>query len=134
MSKKSKFALGTLLAAGAGYVIGLLTAPKSGRETRTDILRASRQAKVEAERKLKEAHSEFSKLIDEATVVAQNSKGKVSDEFAKARIQADQVKQKTKELLSAIHEGEAEDSDLQGAITDIKKATNHLKKFVTRQS
>ena len=34
---KGKFAIGALLGAAAGLVAGLLTAPKSGKETREDI-------------------------------------------------------------------------------------------------
>lgn len=134
MTKKSTAAIGTVLVAAAGYVAGLLTAPKSGRETRKDIRKAAQKAKTEAERKLKQAHSELNKLLDEAAAVASKSKDRAGDEFEKARAQAEKIRQKTRELLSAVHEGEAEDRDLQKAIDDIKKASSHLKKFVAKKS
>lgn len=37
MSKKGKFGLGLLLGAAVGAVAGILTAPKSGKETREDL-------------------------------------------------------------------------------------------------
>lgn len=134
MTKKSTAAIGTVLVAAAGYIAGLLTAPKSGRETRKDIRKAAQKAKSEAERKLKQAHSELNKLLDEAAALASKSKGKAGDEFEKARARAEKIRQKTRELLSAVHEGEAEDRDLQKAINDIKEASSYLKKFVTKKS
>ena len=37
MAKTSKFAVGAILGAAAGLVAGILTAPKSGKETRQDL-------------------------------------------------------------------------------------------------
>ena len=134
MIKKRTIAVGSMLIAGVGYVAGVLTAPKSGRETRKDLRKAALKAKSELERKLKSAHSELNKLLDETSAFAKKSKGKLDVEFEKARTQAEAVRQKTRELLSAVHEGEAEDLDLQKAISDVKKASTHLKKFLTKKS
>ncbi len=134
MIKKRTVAIGSMLIAGAGYVAGVLTAPKSGRETRKDLRKAAIKAKSELERRLKSAHSELSKLLDEAASFAKKSKGKLDSEFEKARAQAETVRQKTRELLSAVHEGEAEDNDLHKAIADIKKASSNLKAFLTKKS
>lgn len=133
MLKKRTLAVGTLIVAGAGYVAGLLTAPKSGRETRSDVRKAALKAKSDAERKLKLAHSELNHLIDETTDMAAKSKGKLNEEITKAKQQAEGVRQKTRELLSAVHEGEAEDRDLQKAIDDVKKASAHLKKYIVKK-
>lgn len=134
MTKKRSFAIGTLLVAGAGYIVGLLTAPKSGKDTRKDIQEAVTNVKNEAERKLKQAHSELNKLLVDATSIVEKSKGKANDEFMKARSNAEKAGKKAKLLLSAVHEGEADDKDLQKAIDDVKKATTHLKKFVTKKA
>ncbi len=134
MIKKRTVAIGSFLIAGAGYVAGVLTAPKSGRETRKELRKAALKAKSELERKLKLAHSDLNKLLDEAADFAKKSKGKLSVEFEKARAQAEKVRQKTREMLSAVHEGEAEDQDLQIAMADIKKASTHLKKFLAKKS
>ena len=55
-----KWAAGAVVAGVAGYVAGILTAPKSGKETREDIKHAATKAKTEAEKKLKELHSDGS--------------------------------------------------------------------------
>lgn len=134
MGKKGKLAFGAVLAAGAGYLMGLLTAPKSGRETRKDIQNTAQKAKSEAEHKLKLAHSELSHLADEASKIAKNSKAKANAELKAALKQAETVRQKARELLSAVHEGEAEDRDLQKALNDAKKSISHLKNYLGKKT
>ena len=47
MSKRSRnFALGTAVAAAVGYLAGVLSAPKSGKETRKDIARTASKAEI----------------------------------------------------------------------------------------
>lgn len=133
MIKRRSIAIGTLIVAGAGYIAGLLTAPKSGRDTRRDIQNAAVNIKSDAERKLKQAHSELNKLQADAANLVNKSKAKANDEFSEARANAEKVAKKARILLSAVHEGEAEDQDLQKAINDVKKATTHLRKFVTKK-
>ena len=131
---KRNLAVGTILVAAAGYIAGLLTAPKSGRETRKDIRKAALKAKNEAERKLKIAHSELITVLDQATELMQRSKHKASDEFNKAIEQAKRIRTKTRVVLSAIHEGEAEDKDLNEAFQEVKAASKHLKQYVAKSS
>lgn len=133
MGTKRNLAIGALVAGAAGYVAGVLTAPKSGRETRKDIRRKAAQAKVEAEHKLKEAHSELNKLLDEANSKINASKTKASKELQAAVKGAVAAKQKAKDLLSAVHEGEAEDKDLQKAVAETKQAFTHLKKYLGKK-
>lgn len=45
---KAKFALGALIGVAAGFVAGILTAPKSGKETRQDIKQKVTDTKEEA--------------------------------------------------------------------------------------
>ncbi len=130
MGIKRNLAIGALVAGAAGYVAGVLTAPKSGRETRKDIRRKAAQAKVEAEHKLKAAHSELNKLLEEANAKVSAGKTKASKEFQAAMDHAAAAKQKAKDLLSAVHEGEAEDKDLQKAVTETKQAFTSLKKYL----
>jgi gas vesicle protein len=132
MINKRKIAAGTMLVAAAGYVAGLLTAPKSGRETRKDIRAAALKAKTEAEKKLKVAHSELSTLLEQAGEIVKSSKDKASDELKKSMERANQIRTKTKMILSAIHEGEAEDHDLNIALQEVKAAIKHLKQYVSK--
>jgi gas vesicle protein len=127
-----KFALGTVIAAAAGYVAGILTAPKSGKETRGDIKQAAETGITEAEKQLKRLHTELNNAINDATIVARDLKGKAQADAQKATEAAQAVKEKARELLSAVHEGQADDKDLQKAIKEATKAVEHLKSFLTK--
>ncbi len=131
MSRRNRnFALGTILAAGLGYIAGILTAPKSGRETRQDIQSAAVKAKAEAEKKLKNLHSELSDLIDKGKQNAKNAGAAAKKELIEALAKAQFAKEKAREVLSALHEGDADDKDLKKAIAEVNKAIEHLKKYV----
>lgn len=128
VKRSGKLAIGAFILAGLGYVAGILTAPKSGRETRRDIKKVTVKAKKEAEKKLKQLHSELSDLIDKA----KGMKSKAQAGFSDALDKAVKAKEKVRVMLSVFHEGDADDADLQKAINDAKKAYADLKKFVTK--
>lgn len=127
-----KFALGTVIAAAAGYIAGILTAPKSGKETRQDIKNAAEHGMAEAEKQLKRLHTELNQLISEAKTKGNELKGKAQDELQKATTAAQVVKEKARELLSAVHEGDADDQDLKKAIQEATKAVDHLKSYLKK--
>lgn len=133
MGNKRNIALGALLAGAAGYVAGVLTAPKSGRETRKDIKQKAAKAKTEAEHKLKEAHSELNNVLEQANKKITSGKEAASKELKQAVDKANVAKQKARDLLSAVHEGEAEDADLQKAIQEVKKAIAHTRKYLAKK-
>lgn len=133
MSKQNgKFALGAIVAAVGGYIAGILTAPKSGKETRQDIKDTATKARIEAEKRLKSAHSELQDLIKKAqsklTTTAEKSKQGMEDAIEKAK----GAQSKAKELLTSLHEGGSDDKDLQKAIRDAEQAVEHLKSFVSK--
>ncbi|HJQ08478.1 MAG TPA: YtxH domain-containing protein [Candidatus Saccharimonadales bacterium] len=127
-----KFAIGTVIAAAAGYVAGILTAPKSGKETRQDIKNAAHHAYAEAEKQLKKLHTELNQLLAEGREAAAKLKGTAQEDLEKAMAAAKAVKEKTRELLSAIHEGDADDKDLQKAIAEATKAVDHLRRYLKK--
>jgi gas vesicle protein len=134
MAKDSmkKFALGAAIAAAAGYVAGILTAPKSGKETREDIKQGAKTAVATAEKELKVLHTELSKLLDEARGRTEDAKGAAKENLEKAMAAAKVAKEKARELLSAVHEGDADDKDLKKAIDDATKAVDHLKVYLKK--
>lgn len=134
MSKDTtkKIAIGALIAGAAGYVAGILTAPKSGKETRQDVKDAAIKAKTEAEKKLKSLHAELNTLLGKAKRGADKFKHFADRDYEKAVAAAKSAREKAKEMLTAIHEGEAEDKDLDKAIRDATQAIEHLKKFAQR--
>ena len=129
-----KLALGTIFAAAAGYVAGILTAPKSGKETRSDIKDAAVTAYTAAEKKLKALHTELSQLLDQAKVKLGELKGTAAQDLEKAMAVGKVAKEKARELLSAVHEGDADDKDLQDAIKEANKAAEHLKSYLRKLS
>jgi gas vesicle protein len=101
MSKKTKrFAIGALIVGAVGYVAGILTAPKSGKETRADI-------------------SQMRDKTNEAI------EGEIIDKANNAR-------QKAREILSALHDGTADDKDLEKAVNDVSGAIKSLKKYLKK--
>lgn len=127
-----KLALGTVFAGAAGYVAGILTAPKSGQETRADIKKSADAKITDSEKQLKKLHTELNQLLGQAKVQGQKAKGKAKSELAEAADKAGTAKQKVRELISAIHEGEADNKDLQRAMTEAQRAIKHLKAFLQK--
>src|SRR5579863_6908578 len=106
MAKQDKntiknFAVGAALAAAAGYVAGILTAPKSGKQTRAHIQHKAVVGKVEAEKQLKKLHTQLGKALTEAKTQAAELKGRAKTEMTAAAEKAGLAKEKARDLLSA---------------------------------
>jgi gas vesicle protein len=129
MGKTGKYAVGAAAAALAGYVAGILTAPKSGKETREDIKNTAFKTKREAENKLKALHKELDETITDARERAAKLSAKAKEEMSGAMNAAMAAKDRVREILSAIHEGDAEDKELDAAIKDATSALEHLKTY-----
>jgi gas vesicle protein len=125
-------AVGAVLSAGAGYLAGILTAPKSGKETRKDIGKSVNKAKIDGEKQLKKLHSELSDMIDEAETRTKKARTKANAELKEATAKANHAKGKARELLSAIHDGEADDPHLQAVVEEIKLAKRNLSKYLKK--
>lgn len=123
--KTKKIAIGAAIAGAVGYLAGLLTAPKSGKETRKDIESAATKAWGETEKKLKAAHSELSELIEKAKKEA----GPLKDKALKAAVAA---REKARDVLSLAHEGTTDDKELDKVMKDVNKAISDLKAYLTK--
>jgi len=127
-----KLAIGAAIAAAAGYVAGLLTAPKSGKETREDIKRKANEVYVAAEKELKKLHTE----LNEKLALANEKLGELREQggkkFDEALDQAKKAKDKAREMLSSLHDGEANDKDLQKAINEATKAVENLRVYLKK--
>jgi gas vesicle protein len=82
---KGKLALGALIGAAAGFVSGILLAPKSGKETRAEIKKDALKVKDTA---VKEAEE----LKDKATKVANDVSDKVKEVSEDVTAKAKEVK------------------------------------------
>lgn len=127
-----KFAIGAGIAGAAGYLAGLLTAPQSGKETRQDIKETAYKGLSEAEKDLKKLHTELDKIMSEARTKGDKLSGKAQKEVSDLVEKAKDTKEKAREMLSAIHEGNAEDKDLHRAIKDANAAITHLKDYLKK--
>lgn len=125
-----KVAIGAAISAAVGYLAGILTAPKSGKETRQAIKDKAQETYVAAEKELKKLHTELTDTIDEVSnrITSFRNSKEVSSALDKGR----DAKQKAREVLSAMHDGEADDKDLKGAINDATKAIEHLRDFLRK--
>jgi len=124
-----KIAVGALVAGAVGYVAGILTAPKSGKETREDIANKASDIKQEAIEELKSLQIELDDLIKNAKdkSVALSAKARV--EFDEAVVRAKDAKNKATTLLKSVKAGEAEDPELNKAIKQAKAAAKNLSKY-----
>ena len=132
MGKSKKFGLGVVIGAVAGVVAGLLTAPKSGKETREDIKNKANEARGSAERKLKEAHKELEKLSKEAKTKAKELKGKAQEEMNGYAQKADELKDRAKAAITSIKSGD-DDHD-EATIDQVIKDLAALKDKVVKEA
>lgn len=129
---RRRLAVGSAIAASAGYLAGLLTAPKSGRETRQDLRDAAERGRVEAEKELKQLHTELDKVMKEAKAGSGKLGVKAQAELKDLLEKAKDTKEKTREVISAIHEGDAEDQDLKRAVRNANLALKNLRKYLKK--
>ena len=127
-----RLAVAVGLAAAAGYVTGILTAPKSGKETREDIKNAAVMGKGEAEKQLKKAASELGDMIDQAKKRGAELGDKANKERNELMDKARLAREKAREVISAIHDGDAADDDLRLAVEQANTALKHLRDYLKK--
>lgn len=126
-----KFALGAVLAGVTGFVVGILAAPKSGKETREDLKSSTKIAIRQAEKDLKSAHTELQSLISSGNQKLRTGSKVAKREFSKAVKRAKNAQKGVKEVLSVIHEGTADSPELVKALKEANAAKAHLKKYLS---
>jgi gas vesicle protein len=134
MSKNAakKIAIGAAIAGVAGYVAGVLTAPKSGKETRQDIKDTAAKGVAEAEKQLQRAQDELKDLLDSASAQGEKLSNKAKDEFEDAKDKAYAAQAKAREVVSAVRKGTADDRELQRAVDQAKSSIKHLRNYLSK--
>lgn len=127
-----RIAIGSAVAGAVGYLAGILTAPQSGKDTRKDIKDNANRAAAEAEKNLKQLHTELDQTLAQAKTQGAKLRGRAKDELNDLTNKASDSKEKVREVLSAIHEGEAEDKDLERAVKQASSALTNLKKYLKK--
>lgn len=125
-----KIAIGALLAGVAGYVTGILTAPKSGKETREDIVDKAEDIKHGAEDQLQAAQDEVSDLLKTAKNKTLALSAQAREEFNEAVLRAKDAQNKGTTVLKAVKAGEASDPELNKAIKQLSQAKKNLAKYL----
>jgi gas vesicle protein len=127
-----RFVIGSSIAAGLGYVAGVLTAPKSGKQSRQELQKVASSRLQAAEKDLKNLHTELGDLLDDTKKQGGKTSKRTKEEAAELLERAKDTKEKVREMLSAIHEGGAEDKDLKKAIKDAKASVEHLRDYLKK--
>ena len=127
-----RLAIGTIVAGAAGYLAGLLTAPKSGKETRDELKQGGASGINEVEKQLKTLHTELGKLVDDTKDSGNDMSDKAQKEFKKLVETAKESKDKLSEVITAIHAGKAADKDLSNALSDAQHAIAHIKDYLKK--
>lgn len=131
-SGNKKLAIGAAIGVVTGFVAGILTAPKSGKETRKDIKDTATKVTREAEKQLKNLYTELSDVITEAKAMAKKEGAKAKKEFLVALSSAEKTQQKVKEVITAIRNGEADNPELDKAVKQANSAKTNLKNFLSK--
>jgi gas vesicle protein len=127
-----RLALGSFAAALVGYVAGILSAPKSGRQTREDIKDASDKGKQQAEEEFNQLSDHLNDVLKEARKNGEELNVKAQKELKERVNKALDNKEKVKEIAKAVHKGNASDHDLKIALKDASNAVDHLKEYLKK--
>lgn len=127
-----RLAVAVGLAAAVGYVAGLLTAPKSGKETREDLKNAAKTGMDQAERQLRNLSSELADLVEEARKRGADMNDRARKQLDDLVAQARDAREKAREVVAAVRAGDAQDDDLRLAVNQASSALNHLRDYLKK--
>jgi gas vesicle protein len=125
-----KIAIGSAIAGAAGYIAGILSAPRSGRQTRQEIANKAEDVKGSTEDQLQELSDELKDMIkttkDKTTSLSSTARAELNEAVVKAK----DAQNKAGQVLKAVRAGEASDPDLNRAIKQAKQAAKNLGKYM----
>lgn len=125
-----KLAIGAAIAGVAGYVAGILTAPKSGQETRQDIVDTTTDIKDDVLSQLKQAQDDLADLLETAKTKTVALSAKAREEYNEAIVRAKDAKNKSGAVIKSIRAGSSEDPDLDKALRQARQAYKNLAKYI----
>lgn len=125
-----KLAIGTAVAGVTGYLAGILTAPKSGKETRGDIADKAGDVKDETIDQLEDVEMELRDLIKKTSAKTIALSAQAREEFNETVVKAKDAQNKAAILLKSVKAGQADDPELNKAIKQAKQAQKNLRKYL----
>jgi gas vesicle protein len=111
-----KIAIGSVIAGGIGYLAGILTAPKSGKQTRKEIADTAENMVKDLEDQLRALSDELKDLIKSTKVKSVALSSGARAEFNEAVVRAKDAQNKATQVLKAAKAGEASDPELTSQI------------------
>lgn len=125
-----KLAAGAALGGFLGYVAGILTAPKSGSETRKGIADKAGEVKNDAADQLEKASEELTAALTSAKTKSAGLNAKAREEYNEAVVKAKDAQNKASQVLKAFRSGQAEDPELNKAVKQARLALRNLGKYL----
>lgn len=122
--------IGVALGLLVGYAAGVLSAPKSGKETRQDIADAGAKFLNQAGDTIDNLQDQLNDLINLAKDQVSTLSDRSKEELERLVHSAKDAGDKANSIYSAVKEGKADDPELKKAIDNFKKAKNHLATFL----
>ncbi len=131
-NKAGKFALGAAVAAVAGYVAGVLTAPKEGAQTRAELKDKAASWQKDVEKELGDLHTQLTDVVAKAKRNGDSLTAQAQEKLVPAVEQAKVAKDKIVSVVTSLKDGKASDKDLQKALDEAKKSLEQLKQFLDK--
>lgn len=120
-----KFALGALIGAAVGAVAALLTAPKSGEETRKEIKDKATEVSHETMRQLRKVEGELNKRISDAKRMASKYEGQARAEVDALIARAEKMKDQATKMVEDVKRDAKEQVD-EKFMADVRKVIDDL--------
>jgi gas vesicle protein len=127
--------VGIALIAGlaAGYTLGVLTAPKSGKETRNDIKEAGTKAYKMAEARLKNTYEDLSDVIASAGEQAKKLNKKGKEELDVLLAAAHDAQGRVKQLITSVRNGDVTEELFDNTVIAAQAAKDELQDFISKK-
>jgi gas vesicle protein len=127
--------VGIALIAGlaAGYALGVLTAPKSGKETRSDIKDAGAKAYKIAEARLKNTYEDLSEVIANAGEQAKKLNKKGREELDVLLAAAHDAQGRVKQLITSVRKGDVTEELFEDTVVAAQVAKDELQDFISEK-
>ena len=127
-----KIAAGAAVAAAVGYVAGLLSAPKSGREMRKEIKSMVPDAH-DLEEKIKLLYNELIELLSISKQEAMDLSPRNQEKMALASKKAVMAKEKLAAIIANLKNDSHSNKELKSAIREAERAVYHFKEFLLKK-
>lgn len=125
MAKKSKLGLGVVIGGLIGFIVGIFSAPKSGKESREDVHKQLKQVKKSTEAKLKDVYKELDAISKQAKLQAKRTEGKALREIEAVSAKADKMKVRLKEAITVVKQDRHHPDE-----TNFEDVLNEVKQFI----